>query len=104
MASEPESILEKLDAIAPIQRFDAFPKVQPTFKSRTTGGGFLTIIVLLLSTLLVINDFVEFVWGWPDSEFSVDNKIAQTMKLNVDLIVNMPCHCESTVLLLATVY
>ncbi|KAF9509814.1 hypothetical protein BS47DRAFT_1396547 [Hydnum rufescens UP504] len=92
MASEPESILDKLDAIAPIQRFDAFPKVQSTFRSRTTGGGFLTILVLLLSTLLVLNDFAEFMWGWPDSEFSVDDKIAQTMTLNADLVVNMPCH------------
>jgi endoplasmic reticulum-Golgi intermediate compartment protein 2 len=94
MASEPESILDKLDAIAPIQRFDAFPKVQSTFRSGTTGGGFLTILVLLLSTLLVLNDFAEFMWGWPDSEFSVDDKIAQTMTLNADLVVNMPCHCE----------
>ncbi|KAF8339786.1 endoplasmic reticulum vesicle transporter-domain-containing protein [Cantharellus anzutake] len=92
MASETDSLLEKLDGVAPIRKFDAFPKLPPTYKSRTTGGGFITISIILLSILLVMNDLYEYVWGWPDQEFSVDTQLAQIMTMNVDIVVNMPCH------------
>lgn len=91
---ESDSLLDKLDSIAPIQRFDAFPKLPATYKSRSSGGGFVTLGVVLLSLLLVLNDFHELIWGWPDQEFAVDKHIAQTLNLNVDMVVNMPCQCE----------
>lgn len=93
MADEDEGILAKLDSIAPIQKFDAFPKVPATYKAKSTGGGFWTVIAVLASFLLVMNDIHEYIWGWPDHEFSVDTQVAKTMVLNVDLVVNMPCHC-----------
>lgn len=89
---EDDSILAKLDAVAPIQKFDAFPKVQPTYKAKSSGGGFWTIVAIVASLLLVMNDLTEYIWGWPDHEFAVDTQVAKTMLLNVDMVVAMPCH------------
>jgi len=87
------SILEKLDAAvpAPLAQFDAFPKVPSTYKQRSDSRGFLTIFVGFVTFLLMLNDIGEFVFGWPDHEFSVDTKQESFMKINVDLVVAMPC-------------
>jgi hypothetical protein len=95
MEQEP-SLLDKLDAAvpAPLAQFDAFPKLPSTYKTRSESRGFLTIFVVLLCILLTLNDIGEYIWGWPDHEFSVDNDhIWSFMKINVDMIVNMPCKC-----------
>ncbi|ETW82589.1 hypothetical protein HETIRDRAFT_382665, partial [Heterobasidion irregulare TC 32-1] len=91
--SDESSLLDKLDqfAPAPLKSFDAFPKLPSTYKSRSESRGFLTLFVGLLAFLLVLNDIGEFVWGWPDYEFSVDRDAESFMKVNVDLVVNMPC-------------
>lgn len=96
MADEDDSILAKLDSIAPIHKFDAFPKVPANYKAKSTGGGFWTLIAIIASVLLVMNDLHEYIWGWPDYEFDVDAQVAKTMVLNVDLVVNMRCHCKFT--------
>ncbi|KIJ52477.1 hypothetical protein M422DRAFT_26067 [Sphaerobolus stellatus SS14] len=74
-----------------LRQFDAFPKLPSTYKSRTQGGGFFTVLVAVLSFLLVVNDIAEYVWGWPDYEFSVDKDSDSFLSINVDLVVNMPC-------------
>lgn len=89
---EENPILAKLDAVAPIHKFDAFPKVPATYTAKSSGGGFWTLLAILASLLLVMNDVTEYIWGWPDHEFAVDTQVAKTMLLNVDMIVNMPCH------------
>jgi endoplasmic reticulum-Golgi intermediate compartment protein 2 len=52
------------------------------------------LLVGFVSVMLIWNDVGEYVWGWPDQEFGVDNIIAEHMSLNVDLTVAMPCHCK----------
>ena len=95
--SESPSLLDKLDSITqtPLADFDAFPKLPSTYKARTESRGFLTIFVTFLAFLLVLNDFGEYIWGWPDYEFSVDGDPTNNMNVNVDLVVGMPCQCES---------
>ncbi|KAI0090214.1 DUF1692-domain-containing protein [Irpex rosettiformis] len=87
------SLLHKLDEIThtPLEQFDAFPKLPSTYKARSESRGFLTILVTLVAFLLVVNDLGEYIWGWPDYEFSVDQESANAMNVNVDLVVNMPC-------------
>lgn len=98
MAYQPESetIIDKLEAVVPedLTRFDAFPKLPPTYKTRTDSRGFLTLFVSLLAFLLILNDIGEYVWGWPDYEFSIDAENSSTMDVNVDMVVNMPCGCQ----------
>lgn len=95
--SEPETIIDKLEAVVPenLTRLDAFPKLPSTFKARTDSRGFLTLFVSLLACLLILNDIGEYIWGWPDYEFSIDAENASTMDVNVDMVVNMPCGCQS---------
>lgn len=90
------SLIDKLDDIThtPLAQFDAFPKLPSTFKARSESRGFLTIFVTLLAFLLVVNDLGEYIWGWPDYEFSVDQEPANEMNVNVDMLVNMPCQCK----------
>ncbi|KAI0050497.1 DUF1692-domain-containing protein [Auriscalpium vulgare] len=88
-----QSLLDKLDSVspAPLTAFDAFPKLPSTYKARSESRGFFTIVVSLVAFLLVLNDIGEFLWGWPDHEFSVDHDDNSYMSVNVDLVVNMPC-------------
>ncbi|KAJ7811570.1 DUF1692-domain-containing protein [Mycena olivaceomarginata] len=74
------SLLEKLDAAVP-----------SAYKQRSDSRGFLTIFVGFVTFLLMLNDIGEFVFGWPDHEFSVDTKESSFMNINVDLVVAMPC-------------
>ncbi|KAF8155175.1 endoplasmic reticulum-golgi intermediate compartment protein 2 [Pholiota molesta] len=90
MAEEP-SLLDKLDSVAPIAKFDAFPKLPSTYKTRSESRGFMTVFVALLAFLLVLNDIGEFIWGWPDFEFSVDSNKNPFLNINVDMVVAMPC-------------
>ncbi|KAF9261353.1 DUF1692-domain-containing protein [Marasmius fiardii PR-910] len=91
--ADDDSILEKLDSIvpAPIAQFDAFPKFSTTYKSRSESRGFLTVLVTLLAFMLMLNDIGEYIWGWPDYEFSVDRDVGSTMMINLDILVGMPC-------------
>ncbi|KAF8838039.1 DUF1692-domain-containing protein [Paxillus ammoniavirescens] len=91
MAATEENLLDKLDAAVPLARFDAFPKLPSTYKTRSESRGFLTLFITLLAFLLVSNDFAEYIWGWPDHEFSIDTQGASFMDINVDMVVNMPC-------------
>lgn len=95
-SKDEQSILEKLDAAVPSQltKFDAFPKLPSSYKQRSESRGFLTLFVGLVTFLLLLNDIGEFIWGWPDYEFSVDTEKNSYMNVNVDLVVNMPCQCE----------
>ncbi|KAL4250946.1 Endoplasmic reticulum-Golgi intermediate compartment protein [Abortiporus biennis] len=87
------SLLDKLDEMVPtpLEKFDAFPKLEASYKARSESRGFLTLFVGFLAFLLVLNDLGEYIWGWPDYEFSIDPDTANDMNVNVDIIVNMPC-------------
>ena len=98
--TEDASLLDKLDELvpAPLAQFDAFPKLPATYRARSESRGFLTLFVAFAAFLLVLNDLGEFIWGWPDYEFGVDIDKANTMDINVDMVVNMPCQCECQLL------
>ncbi|WVQ80240.1 hypothetical protein IAT38_002345 [Cryptococcus sp. DSM 104549] len=89
--NEGMSLLEELDKIAPIQSFDAFPKVQATYTVHSRRGGVLTAVVGFIIFLLVLNDLGEYLYGAPDFEFMVDPDVQKDLQLNVDLTVAMPC-------------
>ena len=53
----------------------------------------LVVITLTEATFLLANDFAEFIWGWPDYEFAVDQSPESGLFINLDMLVNMPCQC-----------
>ncbi|KAI5981013.1 endoplasmic reticulum vesicle transporter-domain-containing protein [Pisolithus albus] len=71
-------------------QFDAFPKLLSTYKSRSESHGLFTLLVALIAFLLVLNDLGEYIWGWPDYEFSIDTTSDSFMDVNVDIVVNTP--------------
>jgi len=91
MAEEP-SLLDKLDKVAPLAQFDAFPKLPSTYKARSESRGFMTVFVACMAFILLLNDIGEFIWGWPDYEFSVDKNQSSFLNINVDMVVAMPCN------------
>jgi endoplasmic reticulum-Golgi intermediate compartment protein 2 len=94
--ADDDSLLKTLDSIvpAPVAKFDAFPKLPSTYRSRSKERGFLTIFVAIVALLLVLNDIGEFIWGRQDFEFDVDHDRHSLMDITVDMVVNMPCRCE----------
>ncbi|KAJ3506970.1 hypothetical protein NLJ89_g6563 [Agrocybe chaxingu] len=90
-SSDEPSLLDKLDAVAPLAQFDAFPKLPSSYKARSESRGFMTIFVAFMAFMLVVNDISEFLWGWPDFEFSVDNNKNPFLDINIDMVVAMPC-------------
>ena len=100
-SASPNTLVEKLDEIVhtPLQKFDAFPKLPSTYKARSESRGFLTLFVTFMAFLLVLNDLGEYIWGWPDYEFSVDRDTSSNMNVNVDMLVNMPCQCAYLIML-----
>lgn len=96
MSTTEQSVLDKLDSAA-LAKFDAFPKIPSTYKTRSESRGFMTVFVALLAFLLILNDIGEYIWGWPDQEFSVDADKSSWMNINVDIVVAMPCSRESEI-------
>lgn len=95
-STDEQTLLNKLSAIAPasLANFDAFPKLTTTYRTRSESRGFMTLFVVLLAVLLLLNDLGEFLWGWPDYEFSVDRNVNPNLEINLDMVVAMPCSCE----------
>lgn len=85
------SLLNKLDSVAPLAKFDAFPKLPSSYKSRTESRGFVTLFVFLLAFLLMLNDIGEFLWGWPVYNFNVDHNKDSRLFINLDMTIAMPC-------------
>lgn len=80
--------------LPPIREFDAFPKTLSTYKSRSTRGGVLTLILTAGICFLVWHELREYLFGEPAYSFAVDKGIAHQLQINVDMTVAMPCHCE----------
>jgi endoplasmic reticulum-Golgi intermediate compartment protein 2 len=80
--------------LPPIREFDAFPKTLPTYKQRSTRGGFTTIGIFLLISWLVWHELQEYFFGEPKWSFDVEKDIGHWLQINLDMTIAMPCHCE----------
>ncbi|CAG8570816.1 10996_t:CDS:2 [Cetraspora pellucida] len=70
--------------------FDAFSKVDSGYQHKSPQGGFVTIIISILLSFLIISEFREY-WGSNQKyEFLVDRSINHKMQINVDITVNTP--------------
>jgi endoplasmic reticulum-Golgi intermediate compartment protein 2 len=90
MSSTPSDALDTTT----FAKLDAFPKIPSTYKARSESRGIMTLFVAFLAFMLVVNDIGEYIWGWPDFEFSVDDSSSKYLSINIDLVVAMPCGCK----------
>lgn len=72
--------------------FDAFPKVEKSFRAeRTTRGAVLSIVLFLSVTYLLISEFTWYLGGAESHEFQVEKEIKDHLGINVDMTIAMPC-------------
>ena len=90
------AVLTKLEESIPasLTKFDAFPKMPSAYKARSESRGFVTLLIAIVTGLLMLNDLAEYLWGWPDFEFGVDDNKRSYFPINLDMTVAMPCSCE----------
>lgn len=87
-----ESILEKLDSLPQVRAFDAFPKTQPLYTSRSSRGGIFTVLVTFVLAWLAWGEFASYLYGHPAATFGVDHELGTQMQVNIDMTVAMKCH------------
>jgi len=78
--------------LPPLREFDAFPKVASTYKSKSSRGGVITVLVAATVLILVWHELREYLFGDPTYSFHVDHGVGHALQINVDLTVAMPCH------------
>lgn len=94
MSSTPSEESSLLPGSTTLAKFDAFPKIPSAYRARSESRGFMTLFVAFVAFMLVFNDIGEYIWGWPDFEFSVDTNPSKYLNINLDMVVAMPCGCE----------
>ncbi|KAJ5555355.1 hypothetical protein N7535_007790 [Penicillium sp. DV-2018c] len=74
-----------------LKTFDAFPKTKPSYTTPTRTGGQWTILLLLISLLFTYTELTTWLTGTENYHFTVEKGISQTLQLNLDMVVHMPC-------------
>lgn len=74
-----------------MRTFDAFPKRPSVDQVRSERGAMSTLTTYFCMIFLIWVEFGGYIDGYINYEFSVDPVIRETINLNVDIIVAMPC-------------
>lgn len=74
-----------------IRTFDAFPKRPSVDQVRSERGATSTLLTYFCIIFLIWVEFGGYIDGYINYRFSVDPMVRQTINLNVDIIVAMPC-------------
>ncbi|ORY76315.1 endoplasmic reticulum vesicle transporter-domain-containing protein, partial [Protomyces lactucae-debilis] len=75
-----------------LKAFDAFPKVESSYRAeRTVRGAVLTVVLLLALFYLFVAEFTWYLGGYEHHSFSVEQEIKEHLYVNADLTVAMPC-------------
>lgn len=84
--------MDSFDPPTGLKVFDAFPKVEKSFRAeRTTRGAILSIFLFLSVSYLLISEFTWYFGGTESHQFQVEKEIKDHMNINVDMTVAMPC-------------
>ncbi|PLW06448.1 hypothetical protein PCANC_21426 [Puccinia coronata f. sp. avenae] len=89
---EEEREFKSMMDLPAMREFDAFPKTLPSYKQRSSRGGMVTVAVACLLVVLIWHELKEYLFGDPTYSFHVDQSIAHSLGINIDLTVAMPCH------------
>ncbi|CCG83576.1 COPII-coated vesicle component Erv41 [Taphrina deformans PYCC 5710] len=84
--------MDNFNAPSGLQVFDAFPKVEKSFRAeRTTRGAIFSIFLTLSLIYLFISEFTFYLGGYETHHFEVERQIKGHMNINVDMTISMPC-------------
>ncbi|ODV92605.1 hypothetical protein CANCADRAFT_22899 [Tortispora caseinolytica NRRL Y-17796] len=74
--------------------FDAFPKVSSTYTVLSKSGGVMTLVAVVLCLMIVLHGVITYSMGDVEQSFWIDTPygdLGQSVQMNVDIIVAMPC-------------
>ncbi|KAI9730818.1 MAG: hypothetical protein M1834_005536 [Cirrosporium novae-zelandiae] len=74
-----------------LKTFDAFPKTKATYTSASRRGGQLTAVLIVISFLLTVSEFLGWYRGHESHTFSVEKGVSHELQINLDVIVHMKC-------------
>lgn len=84
--------MESFEPASGLKAFDAFPKVEKSYRAeRTTRGAVLSIFLALSVFYLFISEFTWYLGGFESHHFVVEKEIKDHMNINVDITVAMAC-------------
>ncbi len=71
---------------------DAFPKLREDYRVRTTSGGTVSLISLVVMVFLVVYEFGDYLYPPTNDTLMVDTDTSQKMKINFDFTFpNLAC-------------
>lgn len=80
--------------------FDAFAKTVEDARIKTTSGGIITLICILITLVLIRNEYVDYTTIITRPELVVDRDINKQLDINLDIsFINLPCDLISIDLL-----
>lgn len=74
-----------------IKSFDAFPKTKANYTTKTSTGGFWTILLLCASVTLTLSELRRWWTGDTTHTFSVEQGVGHDLQINLDVVVAMKC-------------
>ncbi|KAL7267325.1 hypothetical protein RUND412_010096 [Rhizina undulata] len=74
-----------------VKTFDAFPKTHITYTTRSSRGGFVTVLLLTICAYLTLTELSSHLSGTSSHTFLIEKSIGHEMQINLDITVAMPC-------------
>ncbi|MCJ1450552.1 hypothetical protein MMC28_000885 [Mycoblastus sanguinarius] len=74
-----------------LRTFDAFPKTKPTYTRRSSTGGYTTLFLIIISTVLSFTELRRWYSGHETHLFSVEKGVSHDLQINLDIVVPMLC-------------
>ncbi|EGW31971.1 uncharacterized protein SPAPADRAFT_50577 [Spathaspora passalidarum NRRL Y-27907] len=79
---------------------DAFAKTVDDARIRTTSGGIITLLCVLITLVLIRNEYIDYTTVITRPELVVDRDINKQLVINLDIsFINLPCDMASIDLL-----
>lgn len=82
---------EKASFTNNLRTFDAFPKTKPTYTRRSSTGGYTTLVLIIISTILSISELLRWYHGRETHLFSVEKGVSHDLQINIDIVIPMKC-------------
>ncbi|EDO16097.1 hypothetical protein Kpol_1001p9 [Vanderwaltozyma polyspora DSM 70294] len=77
--------------MAGLKTFDAFPKTEERHVKKSVNGGLSSILTYFMLLLIAWTEFGSYFGGYIDEQYSVDPTIRETVQINMDMYIKMPC-------------
>ncbi|KAJ2812232.1 hypothetical protein H4S07_001539 [Coemansia furcata] len=74
-----------------LHRYDAFQKVDHAHQARTSSGGVLSVLALLVVVVMLAAETREYLRYRHTHSFAIDSQVQQKVQINLALTVAMPC-------------